>query len=287
MNYESIVNDFINRFNNVNHNNVNYNNLVSMLNNGEMSFYLYYGDSNGTSMTGANYFVTSNLNIIFYVKSNPNPSISTYERYNGMFTNMYNLTSSIQDYYYFENGILYTSTKPSTVVVPGVLISYISPSWVSYYNNDSQQQANDIIGAINQQTNTIEEQTQVIEEQTEAMTSTDFDESEVNIDTSSANIDNSQQQGLFTTIFNNFNSAISSDDVEYLEIPLVNGQGLRIPSNIVSSHLGSLTALINAFWFYVFGLYAFKFVNNLIIKIKDGSILDGYTSNEVITSDMM
>lgn len=118
MNYESIVNDFINRFNNVNHNNVNYNNLVSMLNNGEMSFYLYYGDSNGTSMTGANYFVTSNLNIIFYVKSNPNPSISTYERYNGMFTNMYNLTSSIQDYYYFENGILYTSTKPSTVVVP-------------------------------------------------------------------------------------------------------------------------------------------------------------------------
>ena len=188
LNYESIVNDFINRLNNLSRNNVNYNNLISMLNNGEMSFYLYYGDINGSSMTGGNFFVTSNLNIIFYGKSNPNPSISTYERYNGMSTNMYNLTSSIQDYYYFQNGILYTASKPSIVVVPGVLISYISPSWVSYYNNDSQQQTNNIIGALNEQTNTIQEQTQVIEEQTEAMTSTDFNESEVNIDTSSSNI---------------------------------------------------------------------------------------------------
>lgn len=280
MNYESIVNDFINRLNNLSHNNVNYNNLISMLNNGEMAFYLYYGDSNGSSMTGSNYFVTSNLNIIFYSKSTPNPSISTLERYNGMTTNMYNLSSSIQDYFYFINGILYTSSKPSSVVIPGVLISYVSPSWVSYYNNSSQEQTNEIVGAINSQT-------EAIQDQTESITSTDFDDTEVSIDTSSADIDNSTQQGLFTTVFNNFNSAISSDSVEYLEIPLVNNKGLRIPSNIVSSHLGSLTALINAFWYYLFGLYAFKFVNNLIIKIKDGSILDGYNSNEVITSDMM
>lgn len=63
---------------------------------------------------------------------------------------------------------------------------------------------------------------------------------------------------------------------------------LEIPSNIVSSHLGNLSALVEAFWYFVFGIYLFRFVSNLIHKIKSGDILNGYTNdNEIITSSML
>lgn len=307
MNYESIVNDFIIRFNNVSHSNVNYNSLVSMLNNSELSFYLYYGDSNGSSMTGANYFVTSNLNIIFYNKSNPNPSISTSERYNGMFTNMYNLTDSIQDYYFFENGILYTSSKPSTVVVPGVLISYISPSWVNYYNNDSQEQTNDIVGAINEQTNSINEQTNTIQEQTTIIQETqDFisddtiQESNMTVD-SSYSVDNAGIDNFFTTflnvIYNTFNN-IGSEDVT-IQIPLPHGlEPITLHSNIISKYIVNtpIYIIIQTFWTFIFGSYLVMFIKRIIEWLSSGKVVEeGVFSfaewmdihNEIIKSYML
>lgn len=120
------------------------------------------------------------------------------------------------------------------------------------------------------------------------ITDTTYNQSDVNVNTSAIdNVSSTEIQGLFTTIFNNFNSAITGG-TDSIVVPLPHGGQLVLYSNVVSSHLGNLTALVQAFWYFVFGLYAFKFVNNIIRSIKSGNILNGFSNNnEVITSSML
>lgn len=284
--YESINIDFVQRLYQ-SYNNTAKDNLLYHLKDKDYSYYLYYGQSDGSQMISATMYNPQVLNIIIYNNSSRVIGATAWETYQGMTTNIATVENSAA-YFYFNGNGLTQGTIPNMVYLPYVLINYHSQAITDFFLNDTTQQTNEIVGAINQQTNTIQEQTEVIQEQTDAMTSTDYDDSVVDIDTSSADVDNSQQTGLFTTIFTNFNNSIQSDEVEYINIPLPHNSGnLSIPSNIVSSHLGGLSLLVNAFWMYVFGFYAFKFVNNLIIKIKDGSILDGYNTTDVITSDMM
>lgn len=197
--------------------------------------------------------------------------------------------SNGNDNYYFPR-MLVNRYNMNLINVLSQLNNTDTQSIVGALNNQTTQIQNQT-SAIGYQTDKIEDQTQSIEAQTEALESTDYDENSVDIDTSDVdNIDNSEYTGLFTTIFNSFNNAISSTAVEYLRIPLPHSSGeqLTIPSNLVSKHItGALATLVSGFWYFIFGFYAFKFVNNLIIKIKDGTILDGITSNEVITSDMV
>lgn len=284
--YDSICSDFIQRLDLAN-SSMDKTNLINLLKDSNYSYYLYYGNSSGSDMISSSYYQPQYLRIVFYNNNQKTVTGTVYENYQGMSTNISSV-GNLGYYYFFNGNSLFSDNVPSSVYIPYVIINYHSDVIVDYLTNSSEKQTNDIIGAINEQTNTIQEQTTVIEQQTEAITSTDFDEDSVDIDTSSADVDNSTESGLFTTIFNAFNNSIQNDSVEYINIPLPNNSGsLSIPSNIVSSHLGGLSLLINAFWLYVFGFYAFKFVNNLLIKIKDGTILDGYTSSEVITSDMV
>lgn len=306
--YDSLVNDFIIRLNNLSKNNVNYNNLLSSLNNGDLSFYLYYGDNNGRSMTGSNTFNTSNLHIIFYSKDNPSPTISIDDTYFGMNTGMYIISSSnIQDYYYFENGVLYTDSKPSSVTIPGVLISYVSGAWSNYFNNDSQEQTNDIVGAINNQTNSINEQTNTIQEQTSVIQETqDFitddtiQESSMTID-NSYTVDNAGVDNFFTTflnvIYNTFNN-IGSEDVT-IQIPLPNGlEPITLHSNIISKYIINtpIYVIIQTFWTFLFGSYLVMFVKRIIQWLSDGKVVEeGIFSfaewmdihNEIIKSYML
>lgn len=122
-----------------------------------------------------------------------------------------------------------------------------------------------------------------------------IDESLSNLGNSTNNIDNSQYVGLFNTIFEKFSNLVngSYNEVEeiHLYLPFVqNNSSIILTSDLLSSHIQNtvLMPIINAFWLFAFGMYIFKFSNNLIIKIKDGSILNGYSNNnEVITSTML
>lgn len=274
--YESVITDFINRYKNVPKNNVNIDLLNSLLNNDSMSFYVYYGNIDGSSMTSSNYFNTEDLHIIFYSKGNPSPSVSTQERYFGMFTPMYNLTTSIEDYFYFTNGILYTSNKPSSVVIPGVLISYYSSSWYEFKNNDSSEQTNSIVGAINEQTNTINEQTQVIQDTQDFLTNDNIESSTMNINTDNMTVQDSNNifgflQSFLVNLRDFYNNI--SDDVQVIEIPMPhNMDSIYLRSDIISSHIQGtfLYTFIQTLWYFVFGTYLLFYIKHLINFFSTG-----------------
>lgn len=127
------------------------------------------------------------------------------------------------------------------------------------------------------------------------LTSTDYDESVVNIDTSSfSDVDDSESNQLLTTIFTNFSNLLNDtnwNEVEVVRFKLPNvDRYLEFRSDVLSNILqGSfLYSLINISWYFVFGLYVFRFTTNIYRSIKSGDILSGLNlSNEVITSSML
>lgn len=110
---------------------------------------------------------------------------------------------------------------------------------------------------------------------------------------STDSIDNSQYIGLFSTVFGKFSDIINGDfsSIEEIHYPVPNtNKDIIIRSDLLSSKISNtfIYVIIQSLWMYIFGLYIFKFSNNLVRKIKDGSILNGYeNNNEVITSTML
>lgn len=126
----------------------------------------------------------------------------------------------------------------------------------------------------------------------DTMTSTDYDDSSVNIDTSAADLDDSSVTGLFETLFTNFSNKISNyGGVETISIPVpFTTENLELKSNLLSSIIEGtfLSTFIRLLWYYLFGLYLFKFVNKLYNSVKSGVILGGISFNdEVISSTML
>lgn len=111
--------------------------------------------------------------------------------------------------------------------------------------------------------------------------------------TSTESIDNSAYIGLFSTVFGKFSNILDGDfsTVEEINYPVPNTNAyITLRSDILSSKIeGTFIYLfLQTAWLFVFGMYIFKFSNNLIIKIKSGAILNGYeNNNEVITSSML
>lgn len=266
-------------------------------------FYVMYGQSNVD--TYADY---RHMRVILFNADETFQDTTAYNQWQNMNCQCVYNTHNAQLVYDFDNMTCTRSTNNTqTFYMPKMLINRYNNSLVNVLANKTNTDTNSIVGALNNQTNAINNQTNSINNQTSAigyqtdviedqgqaindsLSSTDYDDDNVEVDTSVVDdVDNSEYVGLFTTIFSSFNTAINNTGVEYLRIPIPNSnQLLVIPSDLVSRHLGALSTLVSGFWFFVFGFYAFKFVNNLIVKIKDGSILDGYSSSEVITSDMV
>lgn len=127
----------------------------------------------------------------------------------------------------------------------------------------------------------------------DSLTNTTYNEDLINVDTSAVDsVPETQVNGVFTqllgTLQTEFNKYGGEKVIVQIPIPFTSSR-LELPSDLVSSHLpDTFVSLIHAFWYYVFGLYLFRFVNNLIKKIHSGEILDGYSNdNEVITANML
>lgn len=249
------------------------------------SFICFYGTNNNDY---SNDF--QHLRVVLFPSSTQFSTTTAYTQWHQMDCEfVYNLNTSVI-IYDFNNTTCTKSVTSGTFYFPYMLINRYNSNLIEVLANKTNTDTNSIVGAINNQTAAINNQTDKIEEQTQAITSTDFDENEVDVDTSAVDdVDNSTYTGLFSTIFTSFNNAISSDRVEYIRVPIPHSvDNILVPSNIVSSKIPStFLVFIQGFWMYVFGFYAFKFANNLIIKIKDGSILEGYQSTDVISSEMM
>lgn len=110
---------------------------------------------------------------------------------------------------------------------------------------------------------------------------------------STDSIDQSQYLGLFSAIFGKFSNIINGDfsTVEEIHYPVPNtNKEIILKSDLISSTIQNtfIYYFLQTSWYFIFGIYIFIFSNNLIRKIKDGSILNGYeNNNEVITSTML
>lgn len=162
----------------------------------------------------------------------------------------------------------------------------------SFSPTDEQLSASGVI--INNQDNLINQN----EEFFNNFTSDDYNENEVDstltdMSGASSSIDNSAYVGFFSTLFDKFEDVIDYDieEVEQFVIPIpFTEKTIVIPSDLVYSRINETTIyeLIYIFWYFIFGLYIFKFANNLIIAIKSGEIMKGWNSNnEVITSEIL
>lgn len=174
--------------------------------------------------------------------------------------------------------------------------SNVAPSVISSFNNATQQTNNN--NDFNELNDNIKSQTQQNNEFYNNILSNSYDDGQIddtlgNISESSTNFDDSQYTGLFTAIFGRFSNIINGNynEIEHLSYPIPNTeQSIVISSDLLYSKIQGtfIYTLLQVFWMYLFGMYTFKFSYNLIIKIKDGSILNGYeNNNEVITSNMM
>lgn len=147
----------------------------------------------------------------------------------------------------------------------------------------------DIITQTQDITHSIDESTQAI---TNTMTSTDSDYV-VNVDTSVFDdFDTLNPTQIFTnlqTIVQSSFSGYNPNTLYSLSIPLWGGQTFSVDNSMMirlfnSSAIGNI---IDMFWAYICGLYAFRWINNLYIKIKSGNILDGLQIDDNITSSML
>lgn len=101
---------------------------------------------------------------------------------------------------------------------------------------------------------------------------------------------------FFSRLSTLFESFLDYDNTpENLEIPIPNTEhSLVFPSDYLSRNISNtLYTLIQMFWTYVFGMYAFKFLNNLCIALENGDFIDpnkdpvGAFKGEVILSNML
>lgn len=146
--------------------------------------------------------------------------------------------------------------------------------------------------------NAIQEQTEQDSEFYNTILSNDYDENKIDGSLSSVgsatdSVDDTEYTGLFSAVFSKFSNIINGNynNVEIISYPIMNtNKNIEIRSDILSSHIENtfIYTFLQCFWYFLFGMYIFKFSNNLIRKIKSGNILNGYENNdEVITSTML
>lgn len=103
---------------------------------------------------------------------------------------------------------------------------------------------------------------------------------------------NNMNTGFFSAITSIFSNLVTYDLGEdtTIVIPLPHSNNtIVLHSNVVYNYVSSvLKNIITAFWYYVFGMYLFRFINRIYIALSSGSIMEKFDNpNEVITSNML
>lgn len=177
-----------------------------------------------------------------------------------------------------------------TIVCSRNLFGYHSPFLDDYFNGiryGNSAQISSTLESANQHLNNIEKSLTATTPSTESQNITN-DLQNTNNNTSADNINTSFFSSI-TSLFSNIANYNLSDN-RSVTIPLPHSeQGITINGNYLYNNLPvGFKALIYSFWYFIFGFYAFKFINKIYISVKSGNILDGFKSNnEVITNDML
>lgn len=178
----------------------------------------------------------------------------------------------------------------SEITISANLYGYHSIYLDDYFNGIKYGNSQDVLTALNNANNKLE---QIKDSLTNTTPSTDSQ----NIANDLQNTDNSTgadnvNTNFFSTITSIFsdigNYTLSDYNTVNIPIPFTDGT-ITIESNYLYTVIPRpLQALISSFWYFVFGFYAFKFINKIYISVKTGNILNGFSnSDEVITNNML
>lgn len=307
--YDSLNQDLLNRIKYFTGNSTNIENLIDDLRNNNYNYYCFYGSPNGSSMISSSYYATNDLYIYFYDRENFGNSVTIYDNYQGMTTNIRVIESGFGRAYVFTGNSV-SSWTPQSFYIPTVLINYKSSIIYNYINSEDEEQTNSIIGAINnqtnsinQQTNTIHQQTQVIQETQDYISDNTVSDSSMSINTSSMSVNDNGTSNFFTNFLNNvynvFISINGDSTVSTITIPLLpTGYSLTLSSDIISRYVINtpIYVIIQAFWWFILGSYIINFIFRMVKWLSDGEIaehgifgfinwLDNY--NVIIKSYMM
>lgn len=185
------------------------------------------------------------------------------------------------NYYTYNNPEIYTAQ-----ILYGYHSKYLDDYfWGIKYGNTEQIAS--ILKSANNHLNNIEDSltSTTPSAESEAITN---DLQNTNNNTSADSINTSFFSNI-TSLFSNIGNYDLSDNLS-VTIPLPHSDtGITINGNYLYNSLPTgFKALIYSFWYFIFGFYAFKFINKIYISVKSGNILDGFKSNnEVITNDML
>lgn len=93
---------------------------------------------------------------------------------------------------------------------------------------------------------------------------------------------------LTTMLSNLLGYDLSQDTSVSIPMPNSNKYITLHSIDIYNNVTGALRLIINAFWFYIFAFYMWKFINKIYIAVSTGNILDTFSSSgEAITNDML
>lgn len=283
--YDSVCNDAISRIES-NWNNISDNLKNIILNDATYKLYFYYGSLDGSSYENARPLTSNNLNIIYF-NNNLSPASQTLLNYDYLGVTGYTM-------YKISNRSTYTLTGTTSnssvnnVSVPLFVFTYKNANWTDYIlakkNND--------IETITALLEDIKESNANIEDaltNTEATSETD---SFVNVDTSSTDsISSTAVDNVASSVLSNLENKVNNynPSTDYSFVWNIMGTTITFHSNMIYNLIKDtfLYDLIQMLWYFITGHYAFAFLSNLIHSIKDGSILDGFHPNEVISKEVL
>lgn len=298
--YDTINNDLVNRLSNST--SFGLQQLINRLKSSDYNYYVYYGELNGSSMINSSTYATNYLNIVLYPTTGFDRSSSVYDNYQGITTNISQL-NSYSYLYRFNGNDLFSMENNVSVLIPSILWTYKTYTLTSFLNNSSQNQTNQIVESIEEQTTAIETQTQVQQETQNFIKDETIEEGSMTVDTSSFDTSDSSSVDTFFTdtidmVKNSFLS-INDDDVVTIEIPLPKtDQKLFLRSDMVSKYVAGtiLGDIIQIFYIFLFGGYIVMFAYRIYTWCSTGEIAEkGVSSfiryldknNQIISTYMM
>lgn len=277
--YDSICNDFLTRLFQNSGTDLG-EEIKNRLKDSQYSYYIYYGNLNGSSLINASTFNTRTMHIYFWRNNNPNISATIYDDWQGINTNIY-LVSGTGYTYTFEGNTIAEQFDITPCYIPNVLIGYENSNIINYITNSSTEQTNSINSTIQEESdemqNTITQSTESIKD---TLTDSTVDESTMTVNTENMAVNDSEGIDNF---FTNFLSMIQGvfinidDSVETIEIGIpFTGTSIILYSDMISRYIQNTTlyTLIQAMWWFVIGGYIVIFCKRMLDWLSTGEIAE-------------
>lgn len=299
--YDSVISDFVTRLSSTSSST---DLIVGLLKNPNYNYYVYYGNTDGSSMINGSTWKTTQMHILFF-ETSVTPSFSTENNYQGIRCSIYE-SSDYAYYFVFNSSTLQNMTSFDINIncqFPAILLPYKSSVLTNFLTDNSTKNSNDVVSAIE---DTAQKTQDTIKDSTEQVTGTLTDstvsDSSMTVDTSQYDVDDSEGVTNFITSFLDIVKKAFfyiDSSVETITIPIPNTeQTVVLYSDIISKHITGtyIYTLIQSFWWFVIGGYIIIFAKRMIEWLSTGEIAEkgvfGFiwwldVHNEIIKSYMM